>query len=413
MKRSKLQILTEISKTSALQKILDLCFELFGNPIVVMDTAMEPMVLTENIPEKSQKEVMELIGGQKRLYNIYQSAAIRKSAKEDMLADETYVCRDKNIPYGRIVKALSEGQTPLGTVVMVEYFKKFDKDDLLYMDMVSSFMTLPLRKKQYKLYGEWSLHQFLVWILAGNKVSFSMQNERASFSDYFKKKYFYLLSIYKLDKENAGEPLKGVLEELSEISDGYCMIYKSRILFFYNSDKKISDWILAVPKLDQILRKWNLYSCISQSFCDYDKLYERFLQTDDMIEIACILRRQSRFLDYNKYTFYEMLDRVPEGVNLREFCDERILDVEEYDKKHRKDLIPTLHTYLENVKSLTRTSELLYIHKNTANYRINKCMELTGCQYETGDEIFAAIYSLRIIEYCNRKLGIPYNEETK
>lgn len=59
-----------------------------------------------------------------------------------------------------------------------------------------------------------------------------------------------------------------------------------------------------------------------------------------------------------------------------------------------------------------RTAEILFIHRNTVRYRINKCMELLGSDLEDGNEIFAFILSLRMLEY-RRKLLDPADQSSR
>ena len=66
---------------------------------------------------------------------------------------------------------------------------------------------------------------------------------------------------------------------------------------------------------------------------------------------------------------------------------------------HDTQLCITLQTYLERAKSLSKTADLLFIHRNTVRYRINRCMELMNDRLEDGNEIFAYILSLRTLEY--------------
>jgi DNA-binding PucR family transcriptional regulator len=87
------------------------------------------------------------------------------------------------------------------------------------------------------------------------------------------------------------------------------------------------------------------------------------------------------------------------GGKLSACCNQKVRDLDAYDRAHNLDLCRTLQVYLENGFSLLRTSEILFVHKNTVRYRVEKCMtQLFGGPDRKGD-LFSILVSLRILEY--------------
>ncbi len=77
-----------------------------------------------------------------------------------------------------------------------------------------------------------------------------------------------------------------------------------------------------------------------------------------------------------------LLGGVPDDLRNR-FRDRVLGAIDEYDRAHRSDLIPTLRTFLECSGSWTRAAELLHVHVNTLRYRIARIEELTGRDLST------------------------------
>ena len=71
---------------------------------------------------------------------------------------------------------------------------------------------------------------------------------------------------------------------------------------------------------------------------------------------------------------------------MKELREDALAPLRAYDEKHESDLVATLRTYLKNNGSINKTSEEMYIHKNTILYRMNKIRELLGCGLEDGEE---------------------------
>ncbi|MBQ6550056.1 MAG: PucR family transcriptional regulator ligand-binding domain-containing protein [Lachnospiraceae bacterium] len=81
-----------------------------------------------------------------------------------------------------------------------------------------------------------------------------------------------------------------------------------------------------------------------------------------------------------------ILYAVSDGLILKELREDALAPLRAYDEKHESDLVATLRTYLKNNGSINKTSEEMYIHKNTILYRMNKIRELLGCGLEDGEE---------------------------
>ena len=57
-----------------------------------------------------------------------------------------------------------------------------------------------------------------------------------------------------------------------------------------------------------------------------------------------------------------------------------------YDQSKGTDLTGLLSIYLDCERSITKTSEKAYLHRNTVMYQINKITEIIGTDLEDSDE---------------------------
>lgn len=63
---------------------------------------------------------------------------------------------------------------------------------------------------------------------------------------------------------------------------------------------------------------------------------------------------------------------------LRQFCDQKLKVLREYDQNNDSDYTRTLEVYLFNHCNAGEVSEKMFIHRNTVNYRLRKISEITG-----------------------------------
>jgi DNA-binding PucR family transcriptional regulator len=90
-----------------------------------------------------------------------------------------------------------------------------------------------------------------------------------------------------------------------------------------------------------------------------------------------------------------LLAGVPD--DLRRTFRERVLGpVDDYDRQHRSDLVPTLRAFLDGNCSWTRCAELLHVHVNTLRYRIERIEQLTGRDLSTLPDRVDLFLALRL-----------------
>ena len=73
-----------------------------------------------------------------------------------------------------------------------------------------------------------------------------------------------------------------------------------------------------------------------------------------------------------------------------------------YDKRNATDYGKTLQNFLECDRSLKRTADVLYLHKNTVGYRIERIKEMCGITLTDMQEVVHILISYRLLEEANR-----------
>jgi len=77
----------------------------------------------------------------------------------------------------------------------------------------------------------------------------------------------------------------------------------------------------------------------------------------------------------------------------------------EYDRDNKSDFYKTLQVFILNDRNLVKSAELLYIHRNTLVYRINRIIDLTGINLNSNDEKKQLLLSYDIHNYLAHLSG--------
>ncbi|MCL4473023.1 MAG: PucR family transcriptional regulator ligand-binding domain-containing protein [Actinobacteria bacterium] len=94
------------------------------------------------------------------------------------------------------------------------------------------------------------------------------------------------------------------------------------------------------------------------------------------------------------------LEEDPEEV--RNFYQETIARIEDYDKQHNTDLVGTLEAYLANNRSVAATAEALFTHRHTIRYRLGRINDLTGLDVHRSEDQEKLGFGLKVMRLLRR-----------
>ncbi len=391
---------------TSLQGIADLAFEVLGNPVFIEDRAQIILAYSKNVEIKDpawKKTVINESGHQPLMQS--QRKEVESAHQGSIKSHLPVIVEDSHLPIPRLIKTLIVGGVHVGTMIASAYCRPIREEDIELMEILSYFAVIQMQRKNYKISSnKRAVDNILIRLLNGEKVPAESMQECIKILDWNSKPYNYVLVICT-GGDQATAPIKEIINSFQQSTRCRTMAYDNLIVRVYNSEKWISDWEKEKPGMTEILRKYNLIAGISRGFPDLSELYDHFQQARCMLDVASTLKNGSMYFAYNENSIYHMFDTASGIYDLKQFCHRKILALEDYDIKHHTDLVPTLHMYLESLKSISKTADIMKIHRNTVSYRIKRCLELLDTKVEDGNELFSFIFSLRILEYSNKKRG--------
>jgi len=105
--------------------------------------------------------------------------------------------------------------------------------------------------------------------------------------------------------------------------------------------------------------------------------------------------------DYKKTGVYRLFFDMSNYDEMRNLYEETLYKLEKYDAKNSSNLLETLEMYLEQQKNIGMSAELLYIHRNTMKYRINRIEEILGVDLKDDNVIFHITLCIKIKKFLN------------
>jgi len=106
---------------------------------------------------------------------------------------------------------------------------------------------------------------------------------------------------------------------------------------------------------------------------------------------------------YENIGIYKLFFQIDKQSEMKKFYLNALKSLMEYDSKNSTELVETLEAYIQEGGNLNRTSEKLFIHKNTLKYRIKRIEDISKCDLKDVNELFNFYISFKIEKFL--KIG--------
>jgi DNA-binding PucR family transcriptional regulator len=122
---------------------------------------------------------------------------------------------------------------------------------------------------------------------------------------------------------------------------------------------------------------------------------------------------RDNILFYDDFALYLVIDMATEqfkqtlGSNdIILLCAPAVITLTRYDKKHHTNLRDVLFHYLHNGRSISKTAEVLYMHRNTVLNKLKKIQELCPLDLEDGISTEILMFSCQLTKYYEEYMNL-------
>lgn len=165
----------------------------------------------------------------------------------------------------------------------------------------------------------------------------------------------------------------------------YTSIYGNNIIIIDRNAHRGPRYYVNEQSLLPVLEKNDCYMGIGNISNHLISLPAMYNQTIAGIRYGRMLDPDKRFFYYEDYAMYQIVELAIEAsrhiMNSRNpihLCNNEAVLIMQHDNYQGDNLMDVLTAYLQNDCNATKTSEILYIHRNTLNNKIRKIEEVMG-----------------------------------
>ena len=401
LEATRIELLCKLPQVTDLDGLCDLACRIMGNPMFISDLAHTIIAYTKCVEVNDPVWQENIVQSRLERTTVNQDREVSVAHGVSAVERRPVLIEDNYLPYPRIIKLLTHKGQPMGVMVITAYLAPFGASDIDLAELISSFVVpRMIDSRFFASDNAQTVENYFIRLLSGVRFSPERVEKRLDILGYRRRAYTYVLSIRpRGGDDNRGRTGVGpLLDRLRTLGACRAFLYDTSLVCVWESDEDMVDWAAQKPALAALLREESLAAGVSRRIGSLHELSDYYQQAQAAVDFGLRLGRLDCFLYFDTLSSFMMFGQLPPG-KLLQCCHQRIAELSAYDAAHGTELCATLQVYLEQAKSLAKTAELLFIHRNTVRYRIRRCMELMNTDFENGNDIFSFILSLRILEY--------------
>ena len=389
--------------------------DLVGRPVVLLDTMMrtvamqgrhdDPSTLQWDPTEAYVSRVLQTMAGERRAMRLPPLPAW-------------------GVAYGCVLAPVVAGDAILGYLAILEADSGDAESsvpaeaDLLAAQHAASVYALALMRERLAAEVTTELRdELLEGLLDGQVTDEQATRERARRLGYDESRTYQVLSVlpeevadrdgsHLSDGTWAGGWLRRVLDSVANLVRDRApeaIVTRRRdelvVLVPQPSDPAAADLGRSITLyVASMYPEWPLTVGIGGT-CEAPRdIAHSYAQARRSAEVALRFGRKGEVVTFDELGFYRLLFQIQDRGELRAFVEQVLGPLLAYDQKHRTDFVRTISSYLSNDNSLQSTAKELYVHVNTAAYRLQRIQTITGLDLSKTEDCLLARVALMILE---------------
>ena len=218
---------------------------------------------------------------------------------------------------------------------------------------------------------------------------------------------FHLVSMTQENGLYNSAKVMELTDRLRQLAPGRCVFLQPGGIVMLVNPKTRVEFLRFAGGLEEVLPEYGICAGVSQRFGKIRELAEHCRQAEEAVRIAKLLGQKQAVCLFDRQIPYELLLTAQAQGRLKRYDDDRLRILCEYDQRCGTEYYRTLQAYLQCACNRASAARMLYINRNTMDYRINKIREMLELSDYDGEECLKLYLAYKARELEKARYGAP------
>jgi purine catabolism regulator len=291
----------------------------------------------------------------------------------------------------RIVAPIIVSNTIIGYMWVIALHADLTELDHLVLEQAATTAALIIYKDRAIYENMLALRgDFFNLLLQPNQVPQTwLESQAIAFDFQLERQYQVLLfSTRKATSEDLTQLLNSIDSQLRSVAKALIVSREQQVVVVLQT-RNVPNGKHIAHTLHSYLQQQertppDLIVGIGNAVKSYVEIINSYEQAKEAITIAERLDILG-MIEFNELGLFHWLQQLSNQVLEQNIFYVAIAKLAEFDQKHNKQLLPTLEIFLQCGGSIKEASELLFVHRNTLLYRLERIETFTNVQLKNPD----------------------------
>ncbi len=365
----------KIDSECTLQDLIDLSDKVFNLPILIAGASHEILAISSENSFKNINEPLhsDIINNKILPLNVISKLNQDLHGKQHL--EQPYEFKSNIFKKISLHKNIFRGNEHVGFLIMIQNNQGFSNSMYqlfnTFGNIISNWMLKNFTKDSPSAQSE-----IFSDLLNGESKDDSTILLKMNYIDWFQTDEKYLIKIMAVaNNERIYKALKHKIQQT--FSGCYILLHESSIVLILNTN--IIDLNTLLSDLAILMKQSQTYCGISYPFFDIKSIKQAYKQAEIALDFGKTESGTLNFCENYSMTYIKKV--LKDCINI-ELKHQSLKQLKAYDLKNETDYYNTLWEYLHNERNKGLTSEIMKIHRNTLNYRVNRIEEIIGANLD-------------------------------
>ena len=400
------RLLQVCRQNRGLQALLDLGYEMLGNPLLLVDISL-CFVAHAGGNTVEDEPLWEWTLSKGYVTEEYVNSVMIEEGDRQVAESDAFIWEKGLLNHTQLVGRVMRGNVPLAYLKLLAYNKPLTDRDQKVLGVLCGFLALQMPDQNSGHPAEFPLVEtFLTALLNQKLYDNDAIEERVR---RFNLKFYDHLHIIVVE---LGESLKAYSDRLFHfkrklqnfLNRDTVVIYVNYLVAVYDTKEQVMFTPQEEENFCSLLSTYGARAGVSLPFRKLYEVPEQYKRAVTTLNIAHQLKKQERLHYYNDCILEHMLLIFSERADMMSLVHPAVHILKENDEKKKGSLWETLTAYLNNNQDIIQTSKQLHIHYNTLKYRLKRIVEQTGLDLLDSRTVFRLQLSGKVLDIRERMM---------
>ncbi|WP_413302385.1 PucR family transcriptional regulator [Bacillus sp. 1P10SD] len=144
----------------------------------------------------------------------------------------------------------------------------------------------------------------------------------------------------------------------------------------------------------------NIHPVYSSIYDDFQKIGKAYKEAMVVLSIKEKFPTETKeIFSYQRLGIYQLFEMILENRKMEAYENYALKRIQEYDQKHKSNLIETLEVFLNKDSNINDAAKELNVHANTLNYRLKRITEIGEVNFKDPNQKIMLFLDLKLAKY--------------